>query len=70
MNAQVKRYIEPVGSFSEEETELLVGGASKEEYTPNMTDILQQIGLLEDVAIVPRNLKVILDRPPTRNLLY
>jgi epoxyqueuosine reductase len=55
------------GSFSEEETALILGGASREELPPATIEHLHELDLLEDLANLPRNLSVLLaeQRPPS-----
>lgn len=52
------------GSFSEEETTSILGGASREELPPATIERLRELDLLEDLKILPRNLSVLLMGKP------
>jgi epoxyqueuosine reductase len=49
-------------SFNETETALLLGGAPYEEFSPEMKEKSNQLGLNRWLAAIPRNLKVLLDQ--------
>jgi epoxyqueuosine reductase len=48
-------------TFSEEETELILSNALKEDLAPETQEKLERIGMLEDFKLIPRNLKALLE---------
>lgn len=49
------------GSFSEEETALILGGASRDQLPPAIIERLRELDLLEDLGTLARNLSVLLE---------
>ena len=62
MNKDLLDWIEQTTEFSEEETDLLLGGRSAEELPPYTLEKLREADLAEDLDILPRNLSVLLER--------
>jgi epoxyqueuosine reductase len=61
-NARAAEWIESGPTFSEEETELLLGGVSREELSEELARKLETLGLLEYLELLPRNLRVLMDQ--------
>ncbi len=65
-NKKFLNWIEETEEFSEEETMLLLNGATKEKLSTATLKKLRNIDMLEDIGVFPRNLTVLLDRDPTK----
>ncbi len=61
-NQAFKNRIEDRATFDESETELLLKGASREELAAETAGKLEQIGLLDYLEVLPRNLGVLFSR--------
>jgi epoxyqueuosine reductase len=59
-DARVIDWIEDQDSFSQEETDLVMRGASKGDLPQVTTEKLERLGLLDYLEILPRNMKVVL----------
>lgn len=57
---EVRSWFGEGASFTEEETALLISGASADQLPPLTADKLRRLGLLEDVGLITRNLNVLL----------
>jgi hypothetical protein len=56
-------WIEDSAAFSAEETRLLVEGRPPEDFSPEMTEKLNQSDLVYLLDLFPRNLKALLEKP-------
>ena len=61
-NARALKSIETGPTFPENETALLLKGVSQEQLPPELRRKLETLGLLEYLELLPRNLRVLLDR--------
>jgi hypothetical protein len=60
--ARAAEWIEAGPTFSVEETNLLVGGASRQQLPEELAQKLETLGLLEYLELLPRNLRVLMDQ--------
>lgn len=61
-----QRFVDRVvdeATFSEEETELILRNAPKDDLPPETQEKLERINMLEDFKLLPRNLKALLNDP-------
>jgi epoxyqueuosine reductase len=63
VNQPVLTWIEEQATFSEDETTLLLQGVSRDSLPVETARKLDDLGILEDVALLPRNLGVLFKRP-------
>jgi epoxyqueuosine reductase len=63
VNQPVLNWIEEQATFSEDETTLLLQGVSPDSLPAETANKLEALGILGDVALLPRNLGVLFKRP-------
>jgi epoxyqueuosine reductase len=61
-NQDFLQWVEGKEKFSEEETILLLGGASRDQLPATTTFKLERLDLIESLEVLPRNLRVFFRR--------
>jgi epoxyqueuosine reductase len=61
-NKEHTAWIMPGGEFSEEETEMILKGASKDKLPAQTSKKLEKVAMLDDFELLQRNLKVLLEK--------
>jgi epoxyqueuosine reductase len=61
LDVKMKNQIVQVGTLTENEVQLFLNGAKKEQHTPNMAKILESIGMQDDLALMGRNLQLLIN---------
>lgn len=59
-NKSVKKWIEDVATFEEDETALILNGAPEDRFLPGTLEKLDRLGMMEYFDMLGRNLKAIL----------
>jgi epoxyqueuosine reductase len=65
-NKEQTSWVMPGGEFSEEETTMILDGASKKELSSLTTAKLQKVKMLESFDVLARNLRLLIDKEQKR----